>query len=131
MSLLVVTFLSLVSRIMSLMQTTKEVNLHPRIEPCVNMWIFFFFFLCHLLNVDACICHIAREGQVECTTPHHTTGMLHFVLFHSVTFYTNSIISGIHVNTTKLCNITCTMVATSVILQSLECTAMLRELVNI
>ena len=43
-----------------------------------------------------------------------------FVLFHNVTCYTNSIISCIHVNTTKLCNITCTLVATCVILQSLE-----------
>ncbi len=72
-SLLIVTFLSLISRNLSLMQTTKEVNPHPRIAPCVNMWsvtffFFFFFFLCHLLNVGACICHIAREGQVEWTT---------------------------------------------------------------
>ena len=32
---------------------------------------FFFFFLCHLLNVGAWICHIAQEGQVEWTKPHH------------------------------------------------------------
>jgi hypothetical protein len=61
------------------MQTTKEVNPHPHIAPCANMWnvtflflllllFFFFFFLCHLLNVGACIGHIAREGQVEWTT---------------------------------------------------------------
>jgi hypothetical protein len=58
------------------MQTTQEVNPHPRIAPCVNMWggifffffFFFFFFLCHLLNVGACVRHIAREGQVEWTT---------------------------------------------------------------
>jgi hypothetical protein len=48
--------------------------------------------------------------------------MLHFVLFHNVTCYTNSIVSHIHVNTTKLYNITCTLVATCVILRSLECT---------
>ena len=41
--------------------------------------------------------------------------------FHNVTCYTNSIVSHIHVNTTKLRNITCTLVATSVIIQSLEC----------
>jgi hypothetical protein len=72
-SLLIVTFLSLISQILSLLQTTKQVNPHPRIAPCVNMWIFFFFFffLSHMLNVGACICHIAREGQVEWTTPHH------------------------------------------------------------
>ena len=51
---------------------------------------------------------------------HHTIQMLHFVLFHSVTCYTNSIVSHMHVNTTKFCNITCTLVATGVILWSLE-----------
>jgi hypothetical protein len=109
--LLLVTFLSLISQILSLMRSNKEVNSHPRITPCVNMWsvtFLFLFFLCHLLNVDACICHIAREGQVEWTTPHHTIKMLHFVLFHSVIFYTNSIASRTHVNTTKLCNMMCT-----------------------
>jgi hypothetical protein len=44
-----------------------------------------------------------------------------FVLFHSVTCSTNSIVSRIHANTTKLRNITCTLVATGVILRSLEC----------
>ena len=71
-SLLIVTFLSLISRILSLMQTTKEVNPHPCIVPTVNMQsvtFFFFFFLCHLLNVGACTCHTIREGQVEWTTP--------------------------------------------------------------
>ena len=62
-SLLIVTFLSLISRILSLMQTTKEINPHPRIAPCVNMWSvtflnLFFFFFYYLLNVGACICHI-------------------------------------------------------------------------
>ena len=75
-SLLIVTFLSLVSRFfLSLMQTIKGVDPHPCITPCVNMWsvafFFFFFFLCHLLNVDTCICHISQEGQVKWTTPHH------------------------------------------------------------
>ena len=69
-SLIIVTFLSPISRILSLMQTTQEVNPHPCIAPCVNMWsaIFFSFFFCHLLNVGARICHIDWEGQVEWTT---------------------------------------------------------------
>ena len=55
---------------LSWMQATKEVIRHPRIVPCVNIWsVVFFFFLCHLLNVGACICHITWEGQVEWTTP--------------------------------------------------------------
>jgi hypothetical protein len=44
-----------------------------------------------------------------------------FVLFHNVTSYTIPIISLIHVNTTELRNVTCTLVATGVILRSLEC----------
>ena len=49
--------------------TTKEVNPHPHLAICVNLWIItFFFFLCHLLKVGACVRHIAREGQVEWTT---------------------------------------------------------------
>jgi hypothetical protein len=36
-SLLIVTFLSLIPPNLSLMQTTKE-NSHPHIVPCVNMW---------------------------------------------------------------------------------------------
>ena len=114
-SLLIVTFFSLISRILSLIQTTKEVNPHPHIPPCVNMWsvtflflLIFFLFLCQLLNVGACMCHIAWEGQVEWTTPHHTIKMLHYMLFHNVTCYTKSIVSHIHVNTTKLHNFMCT-----------------------
>ena len=43
-----------------------------------------------------------------------------FGLFHNITCYTNSLLSCIHVNTTKLLNITCTLVPTSMILRSLE-----------
>ena len=59
-SLLIITFLSLISRIFSLMQTTREVGSHPRITPCVNMWsitcifLFFVFFLvtCWMCIID-------------------------------------------------------------------------------
>ena len=73
---LIVTFLSYITKVV-VTATTKEVNPHPRIEPCVNMWsvtflffsFFVFFFLCHLWNnVGACIRHIVWEGQVEWTT---------------------------------------------------------------
>ena len=68
-SLLVVIFFSLISQNLSLVQTTKEVNPHPRIATCVNMWsVFFFFFFFHLLIVGACVRHITREDQVEWTT---------------------------------------------------------------
>ena len=75
-SLLIVIFLSFISQNLSLMQTIKEVNPHPRIASCVNMWtvtlvflfLFLFSFLCHLLNVGACVRHVAWEGQVEWTS---------------------------------------------------------------
>jgi hypothetical protein len=62
---------------------------------------------------------------------HHTIQMLHFVLFHSVTCYTNFIVSRIHVNTTKLRNITHSLVATGFILRSLECTLWLYFFVHV
>ena len=68
-SLHIVIFLSLISQILSLMETTKEVNPRPRIASHVNMWSVTFLFLCHLWNVGACICHITLEGRVEWTTP--------------------------------------------------------------
>jgi hypothetical protein len=56
--------------------------------------------------------------------PYYNTKMLHYVLFHTVTCYTKSIVSFIHVNTTKLHNITCTLVASSVVLRNSKCTTL-------
>ena len=66
-SLLIVMFLFLISQNLSLLKNTKEVNPHPCIAPCVNMWSVLFFFY-YLLSIGACIRHIAHEGQVEWTT---------------------------------------------------------------
>ena len=49
-SLLIVTFLSLISQVFfPLMQSIKEENPHPCIAPRVSMWSLFFF-LCHILT---------------------------------------------------------------------------------
>jgi hypothetical protein len=61
--------------------------------------------------------YVTSPGKVKWSGPHHTIKMLHFVLFHNVTCCTSPIVSDIHVNSTKLRNITCTLVATDVILQ--------------
>jgi hypothetical protein len=122
-SLLIVTFLSLISWNLSLMQTTKEVNPHPHIAPCVNMWsvtfFIFFWWMCrpHRLGRPSGVDHTSvGDWRTISNCPH-----ISFVLFHNVTCYTYFVVPCIHVNTTKLRNITCTMVATCVILRTLEC----------
>jgi hypothetical protein len=125
-SLLIVTFVSLISQILVI-----NAN-HQRSQPTPSQYTMCQYVECHLLilflillPLVECWCmHMPhrREGQVKWTTPHHTIKMLHFVSFHNVTCYTNSIVSRIHVNNTNLHNITCTLVAKGVILRSLECT---------
>ena len=68
-------FLSLISWVLPLMQTIKEVNPHPRIAPHVYMWdafflfLFFLCFLCHLLNhwcMEMSHCPRSPSGRLTC-----------------------------------------------------------------
>ena len=126
-SLLIVTFLSLLPP-----KFVINAN-HPRSHPTPLHCTMCQHVQCHLLILILLLLplverwcmrlphRLGRPSGVDHTTPHHTIKMSHFVLFHSVTCYSDSIVSCIHVNNTKLHNITCTLVAKGVIPQRLEC----------
>ena len=106
------------------MQTTQEVNPHSRIAPCVNVWkcLLLLFLLLLLMQLVECWCMHpphrpgrpsgADHTNVGDTRTNSNCPHISFVSFHSVTCYTNSIVSCIHMNTTEPRNITCTLAAT-------------------
>ena len=121
-SLLIVTFLFFMSR-----NFVINAN-HQRSQSTPSHYAMCQYVECHLLSSSSyATCWMLVHAYATWSTkakwsgPHHTIKMLHFVLFHSVTCYTNSLVSCIHVNTTKLRDITCALVATSVILWCLKC----------
>jgi hypothetical protein len=120
-SLLIVTFFSLISWNLSFMQTTP---LHCTMCPQVECLLLLLLLLLMSLVECWCMClphRLGRPSGVDHTSMNSNCPHILFVLFHSVICYTNSKVSCIHVNTTKLRNITCALIATHcVILRSLE-----------
>ena len=113
--LLIVTFLSFISWIMSTMQFTKEVNPHPGIAHCAMcQYVKLLLLLLLMLPLVKCLCmymphHPGRPSGVDHTNRGERRMISNFTL------------SRIHGITTELHNITWTLVAASVILWSLEC----------
>ena len=113
-------------------QRSQPTLLHCAIRQYVECHLLIFIRLLLLMSLVECWCmhmlhrprrpsevdHISvlSDGRTNSNCPHMT-----FVLFHKLTCYTNSIVSRIHITTTKLHNITCTLVATCVIIRSLGC----------
>ena len=91
-SLLIVTFLSLISRNLLLMQATKEVNPHPRIAPCLNTWschlilILLFLLLLMSLVKFGCMCmphRPRRPSRVDHTNGGKRRMFSSFVVSHA------------------------------------------------
>ena len=81
----------------------------------------FPFRISHILTLEI----IHQRIQTTCR---HTSRCHHchhcivgFVLFHNVTCYTSNLLSCIHVDTTCILNVACTLVATYMILGRFEC----------
>ena len=78
--------------------------------------------------VHACA---TSSGKAKWSGPQQRRWKENEFKFHSVTSYTNSTVSLIHVHIAKLRNITCTLVATNVIPWSLECTTFIVKAQNL
>ena len=98
------------------------ISRNPR-ERMFLVWISLFVVtfppICHGLRIQEIT---TKEFKPHASHSHHCSYChyynVDFVLFHNITYYTNSPLSHIHLNTTQLLNITCTLVSTRVILWS-------------
>ena len=120
-------------------RTTSHNNQMPTWQKNLHAWSvrFLYVILAHVIagttldqwkppiHVD---CHLVGHKPIKILGGDHFMSMsglkamgggdVDFVLFHNFTCYTNPLLSRIHVNTTQPLHVMCTLVATSVILQS-------------
>jgi hypothetical protein len=97
--------------------------LGSNLTPCCRVslpYIVVFFYIKVIHQIFQTTCSHTPHCQ-HCNYCHYSNGGIE--LFHNITCYTNFIyLLRIHVHTTKLSNFAFTLVAISVILQSLQCT---------
>jgi hypothetical protein len=132
-SVFIVTFLFFISQIFVI--NANHQRRQPTLSHCTmcqyvecQLLVFFSFLLMplvecwcmclpHCLGRPSGVGHISvGDGRLNSNCPH-----ISLVLFYNITCYTDYIVSCMNVNTTKLRNITCTLVATNVKLRGLEC----------
>ena len=96
------------------------------LPPCCHI------FLMYIMGFDIQVIH----QRIQTTRSHashcHGCTYCHYcnldvMLFYNVTHCTCSLFSHVHVNTTHLLNTMCTLVATCMILERLECTRLVLE----
>ena len=122
-SLLIVTFLS-----PNISNFVINAN-HQRSQPTPLHCAMCQYVECHFLIVILLLssyatcwmlvhAYAALPGRVKWSGPHQRRWEENVIKFQSVTCYTNSTVSRIHVNTARLRNIICPLVAACVILRS-------------
>jgi hypothetical protein len=124
-SLLTVIFLFLISRIFVINvnhQRSRPTPLHCAMCQYVDCLLLLLLLLLLLPLVECWCMHMlhrpGRSSGVDHTAPLKCCTLCHSIV---ATCYTNSIVSRIHVNTIRLRNITCNLIATNVMLRTLEC----------
>ena len=121
--LLIVTFISLIPQnfvVNANYQRGQPTPSHCAMCQYVECHLLIIFLL--LLPLVECWCTHMSHRPGKPSGVDHTSGSERKMNSNSIISHATLIlISLIHVNTTKLRNITCTWVATSVILRSLEC----------